>query len=132
MTRLSNATLADLPADVARPGYDRTALVPGIVHVGPGAFHRAHQSAYADAVLAHDPRWAISAMALNSTDVADALRPQDGLYTLALLGAETKWRVIGSIVELLTRAEGDAFAALGPLHVAHSTTELGDWLLRHA
>ena len=111
MTGLSNATLADLPADVARPGYDRTALVPGIVHVGPGAFHRAHQAAYADAVLAHDPRWAISAMALNSTDVADALRPQDGLYTLALLGAETKWRVIGSIVELLTRAEGDAFAA---------------------
>ena len=111
MTGLSNATLADLPADVARPGYDRTALVPGIVHVGPGAFHRAHQAAYADAVLAHDPRWAISAMALNSTDVADALRPQDGLYTLALLGAETRLRVIGAIVELSTRADGDAFAA---------------------
>lgn len=118
--KLSNATLADLPAGVERPGYDRTALVPGIVHVGPGAFHRAHQAAYADQVLAHDPRWAISAMALNSTDVADALRPQDGLYTLALLGAETRLRVIGSIVELLTKAEDDAFAA----RIAAPTTRL--------
>jgi fructuronate reductase len=117
---LSNAALAGLPAAVARPGYDRAALVPGIVHVGPGAFHRAHQAAYVDAVLAHDPRWAVSAMALNSTDVADALRPQDGLYTLALLGAETKLRVIGSIVELLTKAEGDAFAA----RIAAPTTRL--------
>jgi fructuronate reductase len=117
---LSNAALAGLPVEVARPGYDRAALVPGIVHVGPGAFHRAHQAAYADAVLAHDPRWAVSAMALNSTDVAGALRPQDGLYTLALLGAETKLRVIGSIVELLTKAEGDAFA----VRIAAPTTRL--------
>ncbi len=45
--RLSNATLDRLPASVARPGYDRAAVTPGIVHIGPGAFHRAHQAAYA-------------------------------------------------------------------------------------
>ncbi|MBJ6123014.1 mannitol dehydrogenase family protein [Sphingomonas mollis] len=110
MTVLSNATLPALPAGVGRPGYDRATLVPGIVHVGPGAFHRAHQAAYVDVILRDDPRWAISAMALNSTDVADALRPQDGLYTLALLGEEMRLQVVGSIVELLTRGDGEAFA----------------------
>jgi fructuronate reductase len=100
--RLSAAALRTLPADVAVPGYDREGLVPGIVHFGPGAFHRAHQAAYADAILDRDPRWAISAAALNSTGVADALGPQDGLYTLALMGEETRYRVIGSLVELPT------------------------------
>ncbi|MBN2741622.1 MAG: hypothetical protein JXR35_12060, partial [Rhodobacteraceae bacterium] len=41
--KLSNATLSDLPADVARPRYDRAGLTPGIVHIGCGNFHRAHQ-----------------------------------------------------------------------------------------
>ncbi|WP_294320257.1 mannitol dehydrogenase family protein [uncultured Sphingomonas sp.] len=106
--RLSDATLTELPASVARPDYDRAALVPGIVHIGPGAFHRAHQAAYVDGILGADPRFAISAVALNSTGVADALTPQDGLYTLALLGAETRYRVIGSITELLTAHRRDA------------------------
>lgn len=105
LPRLSAATLGQLRGDVAIPRYDRAAVTPGIVHVGPGAFHRAHQAAYADTVLADDPRWGISAVALNSTAVADALRPQDGLYTLALLGDETTHRVIGAIAELLTAAD---------------------------
>ncbi len=107
--RLSAATLAQSTA--ARPGYPRAGLAPGVVHFGPGAFHRAHQAAYLDAILEHDPRWAISAVALNSTDTADALRPQDGLYTLSRLGARTDHRVIGSIVELLTAADRDAIAS---------------------
>ena len=41
---LSNATLGDL--DIARPTYDRSALTPGIVHIGVGNFHRAHQAWY--------------------------------------------------------------------------------------
>lgn len=108
--KLSTATLRRASSGVALPSYDRTNLVPGIVHFGPGAFHRAHQAAYVDSILADDPRWAISAVALNSTDVADALRPQDGLYTLALLGEDTRYRVIGAITELLTREDGDAIA----------------------
>ena len=42
--RLSDATLADLPDGIARPTYDRAALTPGIVHIGLGNFHRAHQA----------------------------------------------------------------------------------------
>ncbi|KQM24492.1 MULTISPECIES: mannitol dehydrogenase family protein [unclassified Sphingomonas] len=118
--RLSDATLGALPPEVARPDYDRASLTPGIVHIGPGAFHRAHQAAYVDDILRRDPRWAISAVALNSTGVADALAPQDGLYTLALLGAETRHRVIGSIVELLTASRRDAILS----RIAAPTTRL--------
>ncbi|HEY2133360.1 MAG TPA: mannitol dehydrogenase family protein, partial [Acetobacteraceae bacterium] len=50
--RLCAATLHQLPASVARPGYDRASLTSGIVHLGIGAFHRAHQAAYTQAVLA--------------------------------------------------------------------------------
>jgi beta-phosphoglucomutase-like phosphatase (HAD superfamily) len=41
---LSDRTLADLPPEVSTPGYDRAALRPGIVHIGVGGFHRAHQA----------------------------------------------------------------------------------------
>ena len=44
--KLSNATLGDLPGSVGRPVYDRTSLTPGIVHIGLGNFHRAHQAWY--------------------------------------------------------------------------------------
>ena len=44
--KLSNATLADLPEGILRPTYDRSALSPGIVHIGMGNFHRAHQAWY--------------------------------------------------------------------------------------
>ena len=118
--RLSNATLDHLPPSVARPDYDRAAVTPGIVHIGPGAFHRAHQAAYVDAILKQDPRWGISEVALNSTGVADALAPQDGLYTLALLDAQTDYRVIGSIAELLTATQGAAILA----RIAAPTTRL--------
>ncbi len=118
--RLSQAALAQVPAGVDRPAYDRTGLVPGVVHFGPGAFHRAHQAAYADQVLADDPRWAISGVALNSTSTAEALRPQDGLYTLALLGEAPRTRIIGSMVELLTRHDAAAIAA----RLAAPTTRL--------
>jgi fructuronate reductase len=97
-----------LPADVARPGYDRRRTRIGIVHFGPGAFHRAHQAAYVDALLAEEPEWAICGVSLHSAETRDALRPQDGLYTLALLGEQPSLRVIGSVRELLCARDGQA------------------------
>jgi len=99
--RLSDGTLAALPAGVAVPAYDRASTSIGIVHFGPGAFHRAHQAVYIDDLLAGDPDWAICAVSLHSAGVRDALRPQDGLYTLALLGERERLRVVGSIREVL-------------------------------
>ncbi|MBU2105080.1 MAG: mannitol dehydrogenase family protein, partial [Alphaproteobacteria bacterium] len=50
--RLSNQTLRVLPDTVKVPEYDRAAVLPGIVHLGVGAFHRAHQAAYVEDCLA--------------------------------------------------------------------------------
>ena len=105
--RLSNATLAELPAEVLVPRYDRNSVTPGIVHLGVGAFHRAHQAAYVDACLADgETDWGITGVSLRSPDTRDALKPQDGLYTLAIRdsGGE-QLQVVGSIQSLLVAPE---------------------------
>ncbi len=109
MNRLSNRTLDQLPPPVTRPGYDRSALGNGIVHLGLGAFHRAHQAAYTDAVLAAgDHRWGITAASLRSPDTRDALGPQDGLYTLDVRGEHDRVAVIGAITGILVAPEDPA------------------------
>ncbi|PBB16752.1 mannitol dehydrogenase family protein [Mesorhizobium sp. WSM4313] len=114
--RLSNATLAELPAEVLVPRYDRKSVAPGIVHLGVGAFHRAHQAAYVDACLADgESDWGIIGVSLRSPDTRDALKPQDGLYTLAIRdSAGEQLQVIGSIQSLLVAPEdpGAVLAAL--------------------
>lgn len=104
--RLSPTTLPSVRAGTAVPRYDRNGTSVGIVHIGPGAFHRAHQASYVDALLHTDPRWAISALSLKSPGVRDALEPQDGLYTLTELGSERRVRVIGAIREVLVAPDG--------------------------
>lgn len=105
--RLSADTLGELPASVATPAYALDEVRIGIVHLGAGAFHRAHQAAYLDELLPRFPQWAICGVSLHSSEARDALRPQDGLYTLSLLGQESGLRVIGSVREwLCARDEG--------------------------
>lgn len=96
--RLNDDSLADLPEGIRRPAYDRRAVKTGIVHLGVGAFHRAHQAVYTDDVLGEDPRWGIVAASLRSPDTYDALQPQDGLYTLSVRSQDGEaLRVVGSI-----------------------------------
>ena len=100
---LSDATLPLLKAGVARPRYDRRAAGIGVVHFGPGAFHRAHQAYYFDELLNRGSGdWAVSAVSLRSGGVTDALAPQDGLYTLAELDERVSFRVVGALTELLS------------------------------
>jgi fructuronate reductase len=76
-----------------------------IVHLGVGNFHRAHQAWY----TAHSPdadQWGIAAFTGRRTDMADALRPQDGLYTL-----------------IIRSAEGDSFELIGALSAVHGAVE---------
>src|SRR5882724_9878123 len=112
--RLSDATLGQVRPGVLPPDYDRAAIRTGVVHFGPGAFHRAHQAYYFDRMLAHDPGLAISAVSLNSDTVRQALEPQDGLYSLTEREAEPTVRVIGAIREVLTapRTPDAVFARL--------------------
>ncbi len=104
--RLSNATMNNLPASIQRPDYDRAKVVTGIVHLGIGAFHRAHQAAYTDSILKDDPNWGILGVSLRSPDTRDALLAQDGLYTLAVRdGSGTFLRIIGALTGLLVAPE---------------------------
>ena len=82
--------------------YDRSTVTPGIVHLGIGAFHRAHMAAYVDDLLGENPSWGIIGASLRRPDTRDALAAQDFLYTLAVRDASgTKPRIIGSILDVL-------------------------------
>ncbi|MDK2760173.1 MAG: mannitol dehydrogenase family protein [Sphingopyxis sp.] len=96
-----------LPAPVTAPGYDRAAQAAGIVHIGIGAFHRAHQAVYTDdAMGAGDRDWGIVGVSLRSGDVAAQLNPQDGLYTVsARSAAKAELRVIGAVQKVLVAAD---------------------------
>ncbi|HQR10094.1 MAG TPA: mannitol dehydrogenase family protein [Casimicrobiaceae bacterium] len=102
MNRLSLETLAGLPASVVRPNFDPARVAAGILHLGLGAFHRAHQAVYTDDVLAADPRWGICGVSLKTPRAIDALAAQDGLYTLLTRSGDgVAPRVIGSLRETL-------------------------------
>jgi fructuronate reductase len=105
MRRLNDAALSGLPRDIARPAYDRSAIDVGVVHFGPGAFHRVHQAWFLDQVLAGDARWGICGVSLRSPDVRDALKDQDNLYTIAIRDERISYRVIGAMRELLVAPE---------------------------
>jgi fructuronate reductase len=102
--RLSRKTLAAVPSAVQRPRHDFDAVSTGIVHFGPGAFFRAHIASYIDDLLARDPHWGIAAVALRRGALADDLAAQDNLYTLAVLGAPPRYRILGALQDYLTGA----------------------------
>ncbi|MCC7039126.1 MAG: mannitol dehydrogenase family protein [Burkholderiales bacterium] len=111
MERLRLAALDHLPSRVARPRYAPAACGVGIIHLGLGAFHRAHQAVYTDDVLAADPRWGICGVSLKTPRAIDPIAAQDGLYTLLTRTTEgVDARVIGSVRE--TIFAGAARAAL--------------------
>jgi fructuronate reductase len=112
VTRLSSKTLDALPATVETPAYDRDAVSLGIVHLGIGAFHRAHMASYIDACLAHDPRWGICGVSLRSSATRDALGPQDGLYTLGIQSSHgLAPRIIGAVKDLIVAPESPEILA---------------------
>ncbi len=102
MNRLS---LAHLPV---APAVDPRSLSVGVVHLGLGAFHRAHQAVITEraAALTGDTRWGISGVSQRSATVRQQLAPQDGLYAVLERGAgDPTVQVIGSIREVLTAPE---------------------------
>ncbi|ESR27029.1 mannitol dehydrogenase family protein [Lutibaculum baratangense] len=104
--RLGSATLASARDAAARPAYDPASHGTGIVHLGIGAFHRAHQAVYTDDALAQaGGDWRILGVSLRSTGVVDALNAQDGLYTLLTRGSDgTTARIVGSIATAVAAA----------------------------
>ena len=135
MTRLSSETLWALGPEVAVPRYDRAAITPGIVHIGVGGFHRAHQAVYTDDLLVQGlaSEWGICGVGLRPEDRAmhDALVPQGCLYTLMTRDAAgDAARVIGSLVRYLyapnnVRAVRDVLASPQTRIVSLTITEGG-------
>ncbi len=107
MTRLSSSSLAGLQASVRRPAYDRAALKSGIVHLGLGAFARAHLAEYTDDALEQVfGAWGIIGASLQRPDQRDRLKPQDGLYTFLKRAPEgPALRVIGSVLDVMVAPE---------------------------
>lgn len=104
MTRLRS--IRGLPRSVQVPPYDRSAAA-GIVHLGVGAFHKAHQAVYTDEAMARSGGdWMIDGVSLRSPDAADALNPQDGLYTVLTRGPDgVSARVVGSIKRVMVAGD---------------------------
>ncbi len=83
------------------PGYDRAALVPRILHLGVGGFHRAHMALYTDEIAASGGDWGIAGVGILAADrrLADVLDSQDSLYTLIERDSDgSRPRIVGSIV----------------------------------
>jgi mannitol-1-phosphate/altronate dehydrogenase len=109
MVELRNDRLGSIRPEVRVPGYDRSQIRPGIVHLGVGNFHRVHQATVVDQCL-HVPghrEWAISGVGLTNgvaaREKAAAYRTQDNLYTVTELRSDMSMvtEVIGAMVEYL-------------------------------
>jgi fructuronate reductase len=129
--RLSIETIERMPRSVLRPAYGLSQRT-GIVHLGVGAFHRAHQAVYTDAAMAAGARdWGITGVSLRATQVRDQLEPQGGLYTVTQSGnAGHEIRLIGAIRHMLVAPENpltviEALAAADTRIVSLTITEKG-------
>jgi len=116
--KLSAAALARLPAGVAAPKYRRSDLRAGVVHIGVGNFHRAHQAVYLDDLfnLGSDHDWAIIGSGVRDADVMirEKLKEQDWLTTVVEQEADTtSVRVTGPMIDFVRPY--DAEALLGAL-----------------
>jgi fructuronate reductase len=102
-SRLDMKALADLPSAVRRPDYDFPNLRIGVVHLGLGAFHRAHQALYTeDAVRSHGGDWGILGASLRHADMPSALAAQQQLYTVETLGSTSGYRIVAAVRASLT------------------------------
>ncbi len=112
MTRLTAPS--DVTGSAAVPGYVPQNHGVGIVHLGLGAFHRAHQAAMTDAALARSGGdWRIVGVSLRSRETAKALEPQNGLYTLIERDAGgARARVIGAVARTIAADPEATLAAL--------------------
>ncbi|MTH76136.1 mannitol dehydrogenase family protein [Paracoccus aestuariivivens] len=114
MSHLSSQSV--LPETVATPQFDRATLLPGILHLGFGAFHRAHQAVFTQRALNLDPdAWGIIAVNLRRAEPIRDLEAQDGLYTVITRGHDGDSAEVIGVTENWLCASDDSFAVLGQL-----------------
>ena len=103
-TRLSS--LNDVAASL-RPNYDPKTMGIGIVHLGMGSFHKAHQAVLTDKAIGKSGgNWRILGISLRSARARAELEPQNGLYTLLVKNNSTvSARVIASVSNVIFAKE---------------------------
>jgi fructuronate reductase/mannitol 2-dehydrogenase len=96
-------SLPTYAGQVSLPSYDRSALTPGVVHIGVGGFHRAHQALYFDDLAtAGETAWGVVGVGLRRPEMGQVLRAQDGLFTVVERCPDGQQaRVVGSMVDYL-------------------------------
>jgi fructuronate reductase len=106
--RLSLSTLSEARTDAKRFSYDRSKLRPRIVHLGLGAFFRAHTSLYTEDVIEQNcGDWGIVGASLRRPDQRDCLQPQDFLYCAVETGPEAQHaRIVGCLLDAIVASEG--------------------------
>jgi fructuronate reductase len=135
---LHPSNLTELAADVVRLPYPREQLKTGIVHLGLGAFVRAHMMAANEAAIhtQQDLRWGVVGVSLRHADTRDALQKQEGLYTLALRDTDVQGKtqqglqILGCLRQILVAPENpvaviSAIAAADTHIVSLTVTEKG-------
>lgn len=110
---LANDTLTNVPPDVAIPAYSRDTLSAGILHFGPGNFHRAHQGVYLDRLMnaGVDQDWAIIGASVMPGDsgVRQAMLNQDLLSTVVTQTATvSEARIIAPMIDYLPIGDSQA------------------------
>ena len=97
--------LSNTPQSIEhQPLYNREKMVARIVHIGFGAFHRAHQALFTDRLLNKgNSDWAICEVNIvGGEELINDIRKQDHLYTVLEKGAISKQAyIIGSVKESL-------------------------------
>lgn len=112
IVQVSDANLALIPGSVKVPNYNRSLLKPGIIHIGLGNFHRAHQSWYLHRLfeLGFDQDWAIIGAGVRQADekMRERLLDQDCLSTLIELDPLGKRaEIVGSMVDFIPVEQGN-------------------------
>lgn len=115
---MKNLSDSQLNANVIVPSYDRSRLKSRIVHLGFGAFHRAHQALFTNEMLEKTGSdWGICEVNLVGGEaLIKQLREQNHLYTVAEKGAQaTQVKMIGSVTESLHPALDGKAAVLAKM-----------------
>lgn len=133
---LNQENLATIADRIPCPTYARNELTAGMVHIGVGGFHRAHQAFYTHMLQEtfNAPEWGICGIGLREGDrkIHDVLKKQNGLYTLIVKHPDGKTTptIIGSINDFLLGVDNpiiviDRMAAASTKIISLTITEGG-------
>lgn len=124
--RIRHNKIHEVKSGVRLPKFDAKALSCGILHLGCGAFHRAHQALATQRAIEAEGkeglRWGIAAASMTRATVPDQLRPQDGLYTALERSKDGTKAEIAAVLREIVHAPSDSRGL--PARIADPQTKI--------